>query len=488
MTQESVCNPSVHASQEEPSLEYEFATTTTLHGVSRVAGSSGARAKTLWVLVLLIAGGFYVAITVIRIQAYLKFDANTNVIVKFNDALEFPAVTICNYNRFMNNKISEDDTKYVRHLLELNEDLVDYEEDFNYTHIDDLFGEGFNYTQFALTTGFTLNESMIRCDWKGVAYSCNALNFSSYYSPSYGHCYTFNTRGDQKSHEQSQQGIGNGLQLIVDIRQPEYTETFKSGHLEAGLKFAVHPRDELPLTDTMGLSAAPGFHTYASMRRVRHINLPEPWGVCGTGGVDKSRKYSRNTCLRNCRRNVIIAQCKCQPLGYERAVDLNTSEPVQLCDIDQFHCVTQALDIYRVSFSALDCTCPVACDYITYETTLSMAKYPSQSVIVDAIGAVQAQNWARPGAVDAAYLDENLVYLDVYFEELSTITYKQVEALSFTALVGDLGGLLGLFLGASVITGAELLDYVIRRLHLLILVKRPARKVLPNLFGRPNRR
>ncbi|XP_022088186.1 acid-sensing ion channel 1A-like [Acanthaster planci] len=472
--------------KQKPNLEYEFATTTTLHGISRVAESNGARAKTLWVLVLLIAGCFYVVVTVDRVRAYLKFDANTNVIVEFNDTLEFPAVTICNYNRFMNNKISEDDTKYVRHLLELNEDLVDYEEDFNYTHIDDLFGEGFNYTQFALTTGFTLNESVIRCDWKGVAYSCNALNFSSYYSPSYGQCYTFNTRGDQHSHEQSQQGIGNGLQLIVDIGQSEYTETFKSGHLEAGLKFAIHPRDELPLIGTMGLSAAPGFHTYASMRRVRHINLPEPWGVCGTGETmavtGDSRKYSRNTCLRICRRDAIIEVCGCQPFGYERAVEPDSSELVPLCDIDRFYCVAHALERYRASFSALDCTCPVACEYITYETALSVAKYPSQSVINDILSGFPDDEASKAGAVDAEYLDENLVYLDVYFEELSTITYKQVEALPFTALVGDMGGQLGLFLGASIITGAELLDYAIRRLKLLILKVKSAKKIRSGLM------
>ncbi|XP_038050004.1 acid-sensing ion channel 1A-like [Patiria miniata] len=456
---------------EEPSLEYQFATTTTLHGIGRVADSSGARAKIPWVLALLIAGGFCAFVTIDRTQAYLKFEANTNVIVEFHKTLEFPAVTICNYNRFMNSKISEDEKKYVSHLLELNEDLYGEDDDFNATAYDILFDDEFNYTHFALATGFALDDSLIQCDWKGVPYSCKVGNFSSFYSPSHGQCYTFTTHSTHQKLAQSQQGTGNGLQLIVNIQQNEYTETVSSGHVEAGLRFAIHPPDELPLIDTMGLSASPGFHTYASMRLVRHINLPKPWGVCGTEATEESRKYSRNTCLRNCRRDAIIKRCSCQPLGYERAVKSDSSL-VPLCDIEQFNCVMKALEVHRSLVSLSECTCPIACDYVTYETTLSTAKYPSQSVSTEIDRAFQGD-----ADISDGYVKENFVYLDVYYSELSTITYEQVQAMPFTALLGDLGGQLGLFLGASVITGVELLDYILRRLNLLILRVKTKKKV-----------
>ena len=48
------------------------------------------------------------------------------------------------------------------------------------------------------------------------------------------------------------------------------------------------------------------------------------------------------------------------------------------------------------------------------------------------------------------------------------MTYEQVEALPFTALLGELGGQMGLFLGASVITGIELMDYILRRVRALV--------------------
>ncbi len=56
------------------------------------------------------------------------------------------------------------------------------------------------------------------------------------------------------------------------------------------------------------------------------------------------------------------------------------------------------------------------------------------------------------------------MYLDVYYNDLSTTTYKQVKDLTFTALLGELGGQLGLFLGASIITAVEFVDYLVRRI------------------------
>ncbi|XP_038050005.1 acid-sensing ion channel 4-A-like [Patiria miniata] len=462
------------AENEKPSLEYQFATTTTLHGIGRVAESSGARAKIPWILALLVASGVYVYVTADRIQAYLKYEANTNVIIEFNKTLAFPAVTICNYNRFMKYRIDDDDKKYVSRLLRVEEYLSDYDyQDFNFSQIDD----DFNYTNFALSSGFLLEDSLHECSWKGGDKSCDASNFSSYYSPTFGQCYTFNGPGEnRKIYAQSRQGIGNGLRLIIDIRQPDYTETYESGHVEAGLKFAIHPPDELPLIDTMGLSAAPGLHTYASMRLVRHINLPKPWGVCGTEEAEEEpMKYSRNTCLRNCRRDAIILKCSCQPLGHEKAYrpDSDRPSPVRHCDIDDFRCVRDALRIHRASSLGPDCVCPVACDYVTYETTLSSAIYPSQSVIkaaISDIGDVSSND-------DIEYVKANMVYLDVYYTDLSTITYEQVQALPFTALLGDLGGQLGLFLGASVLTAMEIMDYITRRLQLLIKRVKSRKKV-----------
>ncbi|XP_071798894.1 acid-sensing ion channel 1-like [Asterias amurensis] len=440
----------------QASLEFEFATTTTLHAIGHVAESRGIWGKAPWVIVLLVASGFYAAVTFDRISAYLRYEASTNVMVDFMPKLDFPAVTVCNYNRFMSSAIQEKDKKHVKQLIQVYERT--YAEfdfgDYLFGNLDDLYSDdSFDFEDFALKTGYSLKKSMHTCKWKGA--KCGVKNFENFYSPHYGLCYTFTSRGNQ-----TLPGIGNGLRLVLDIEENEYTET-EQGNTEAGIKFAIHPHNEIPAMDTIGLSAAPGFHTFVSIRQTHHKNLHKPWGVCGINeAYQEPTNYSRNTCLSNCERDAIIDKCSCQPLGYLRL------DEISLCNITQLKCTEKALVVHRGRAAEGTCTCPVSCDYFTYEPTISMARYPSISVLQSAMDSYGSRENAS--LYDEQYVTKSLVYLDVYYNELSTTTYDQVEDLPFTALLGELGGQLGLFLGASIITAVEFIDYLVRRIKRLL--------------------
>ena len=438
----------------QASLEFEFATTTTLHGISRVAERRGVRGKAPWVIVLLALGGIYAAVTFDRIRAFIRFEASTSVIVNFVPKLDFPAVTVCNYNRFMSSKIQEKDKKHVKNLIRVYDDFEGDDED-SVDDWDDFYSDdSFNYAEFAYATGYSLERSMHTCKWKGA--KCGVENFTEFYSPRYGLCYTFTSRGNQ-----TLPGIGNGLRLVLDIEENEYTET-EEGNTEAGIKFAIHPHTESPEMDTTGLSAPPGFRTFVSIRQTHHQNLPKPWGVCGINKAYQQdpTNYNRLTCLSDCQAFAITDNCSCQLFGTLQA------DGVPLCNITQLPCTKKALELHRAKMAEDICDCPVSCDYFTYEPTISMARYPSKSVLQSSVGFYASRENAS--LYDEEYTARSLVYLDVYYNELSTTTYKQVEDLPFTALLGELGGQLGLFLGASIITAVEFIDYLVRRIKRLL--------------------
>ncbi len=361
----------------QASLEFQFATSTTLHGIGRVAENRGVWGKAPWVFVLLVAGAVYAAVTFDRIRAYMKYDASTNVMVEFVPSLDFPAVTICNYNRFMSSQIQEKDKKHVQNLIRVYEET--YSDDgfpeLNSTdNLDDFYSDdSFNYADFAFKTGYSLKKSMYVCKWKGA--KCDVENFTEFYSPRYGLCYTFLSLPTLHG-TQTLPGIGNGLQLVLDIEENEYTET-EDGNTEAGIKFAIYPyTDKYPEMDTMGLSAAPGFHTFASVRQTHHQNLPKPWGVCRADEAFQNdpKSYSRNVCLSDCESDTIFDECSCQLLGSKNV------DGVSVCNITQLPCTKKALELHRAKAAEGTCNCPVSCDYFTYEPTISMARYPSKSV------------------------------------------------------------------------------------------------------------
>ena len=51
--------------------------------------------------------------------------------------------------------------------------------------------------------------------------------------------------------------------------------------------------------------------------------------------------------------------------------------------------------------------------------------------------------------------------MDIFFEELSYEQIEQQVAFGFPSLLSEIGGLLGLLLGASVLTVCELVDYLV---------------------------
>ena len=54
----------------------------------------------------------------------------------------------------------------------------------------------------------------------------------------------------------------------------------------------------------------------------------------------------------------------------------------------------------------------------------------------------------------------NLAVLGIYFPELSTFEVKQQKSDSFIALICDIGGNLGLYLGGSLLTVFEIFDII----------------------------
>ena len=55
---------------------------------------------------------------------------------------------------------------------------------------------------------------------------------------------------------------------------------------------------------------------------------------------------------------------------------------------------------------------------------------------------------------------ENFVQVDVFYPELKYETVVQRPAFQLLSLVSEVGGFLGLLLGASILTVCELLDYI----------------------------
>ena len=55
---------------------------------------------------------------------------------------------------------------------------------------------------------------------------------------------------------------------------------------------------------------------------------------------------------------------------------------------------------------------------------------------------------------------ENFMQVDIFYRELTYEVIEQHIAFEFLSLLSEIGGFLGLLLGASVLTVCELVDYI----------------------------
>ncbi len=55
---------------------------------------------------------------------------------------------------------------------------------------------------------------------------------------------------------------------------------------------------------------------------------------------------------------------------------------------------------------------------------------------------------------------ENYIKVEIFYKELSYESIRQQKAFEFLSLVSEIGGFMGLLLGASILTMCELLDYL----------------------------
>ncbi|ELT88608.1 hypothetical protein CAPTEDRAFT_218094 [Capitella teleta] len=79
----------------------------------------------------------------------------------------------------------------------------------------------------------------------------------------------------------------------------------------------------------------------------------------------------------------------------------------------------------------------------------------------------------QENAMDHAFYFDNLLKVDIYYEEMSMTGIEQKPAFKLLSLFGEVGGFLGLLLGASVLTICEVIDFGV----MIILAKMRAKRL-----------
>ncbi|NWQ99413.1 ASIC2 protein, partial [Paradoxornis webbianus] len=265
----------------------------------------------------------------------------------------------------------------------------------------------------------------------------------------YGKCYMFNSGEEGRPLLTTVKGgTGNGLEIMLDIQQDEYLPIWgetEETTFEAGVKVQIHSQSEPPFVQELGFGVAPGFQTFVATQELGLTYLPPPWGECRSPelGLAFFPVYSVTACRIDCETRYIVENCNC------RMVHMPGDAP--FCTPEQYkECAEPALSLLAEKDSNY-CICRTPCNLTRYNKELSMVKIPSKT---------SAKYLEKKFNKSEKYISENILVLDIFFEALNYETIEQKKAYEVAALLGDIGGQMGLFIGASILTILELFDYL----------------------------
>ena len=156
-----------------------FLDSTTFHGLGRIFTARTRLQRVFWLL-LVVTGLVYVTYaTIDSIQKYYSYPTTTKVRLVFEQQSVFPAITICNNNKYMKKRALKKYPKLVSYYLKTGAQLADVNisSEKMETISDDI--------------GHPFNETFLDSKWLNS--ECSMANFTRKFVGRFGLCFTFNS-------------------------------------------------------------------------------------------------------------------------------------------------------------------------------------------------------------------------------------------------------------------------------------------------------
>ncbi|XP_035215633.1 amiloride-sensitive sodium channel subunit beta-like [Stegodyphus dumicola] len=360
-----------------------------------------------------------------------------------------------------------DDTSYlddindtdVRNVIELirgakTDDLADIEEGLLPTP-DDLFDYGVNFDSLIIACSFEQQP-------------CYRENFTVLYHPKYGRCYMFNFLGNGQDSgvpiEIFSYGSTSGLHLTLHITSQQKVDLLSE---EIGARVVIHDPYDLPFVAEHGFNVRPHDMSAVEVTLSRIERLGPPWGSCVQDGSyldfkQNVKPYSILGCQKACRHFYMTKYCGCTLRHFLRgAVLLKSTTSFAFCSVTnhtQNLCMKDV--IKRIQGKSIFCNCKPSCSELKYSTKVSSSKLNENFYrTVKSIRTLSNCNEGEIKMINAS--DRNsLVGLKVYYSTFQVGKDSEIASYSWETLVANVGGNLGFFMGLTLITFIEVLEFL----------------------------
>ncbi|XP_078373784.1 epithelial sodium channel subunit alpha-like isoform X2 [Oculina patagonica] len=453
---------------------------TTAHGYGRVVDAESRLHRFFWLFVCALAFGTFTQQLYVITQQYMSKPLKTRTSIGHDEKLAFPQVTICNLNMIRHSKFPNNIlTKYPevlggpkRNTSSKQRTTLGSSGNQVVPNIEDL-PETEKLIQVVVQNlaempeeelksyGHQIDDMILTCHFNNLECLEGDMKkfWTQFWHNRYGNCYTFNkgldANGSQMNVLNSSQP-GFGLTLEINIEQNEYVSQLSQ---EAGVRVLIGVQKEMPFPYEQGMSVSPGFSTAIQLRKVI-IGRLDPFenNSCEarTDQFDNSMfsryniTYTTMACKVSCLASMMENRCGCimHMLKYD-------GKPVCKSENSSVvKCVNTVFEEY--DNGSCNEFCQERCREEGFKTTVSLAKWPSSQYK----STLDAEIGDKVGGNHSKETSEHFLKVKVYYGELNYEVIEEEYAYTSASFLSDIGGLMGMWIGISALTIAELLELI----------------------------
>lgn len=494
----------------------DYTENSTVHGIKYIGEKQRHYVeKIFWIISIIIC---FAGCAVTIFEIYKKWESNPVLVTLAEKAIPvsqipFPAITICPMTKLDKKIINF--TEYSKLLRKNQTDkltesqLISFEAaiqicnvetpNFKFKKIGSELRGG-DIVSEVENISVKLTDTMLSCSWRGFPEECNEL-FTEIITEE-GFCFTFNmldlselikqdnltedfkyynnnitstnwTLQDgfatRLKHTYPRRVLGSGerggLEVILGIDKSNIDYVCSMGI--QGFKVILHTPGEIPSVRKQYFRVSPNQMTninvkpnmittsstlkgYSPLRRQCYFD--------GERELQFYKVYTQSNCEMECIANYTLRKCGCVKFSMPR---YNSTE---ICSLADFDCHEQVEDdLFEDMNDNLDstdnrstnenCNCLPACTSIQYDVESSQIEFNSQKVLqfIEKKESDKVQNYT-------------FTILAIYFKEAQFINSKRSELYGWRDFVANCGGILGLFLGMSLVSIVEIFYYLTLRI------------------------
>ncbi|XP_061181219.1 acid-sensing ion channel 1A-like [Saccostrea echinata] len=394
-------------------------------------------------------------------RSYYSYPFLSKISLESFGRMQFPAVTICNMgskNKSRSSK-SQKDTDYWLSISTMA--AFTNEVDWN----DSYYKENGYFEPNSLKQELSMSMDVS----KFILMSTFDFVDGQVFEPtltSLGVCFTWNGDGNVTT---KVSGSLYNLYVLLDIHRDLYEAGFIS---TAGVKVVVHEPGTVPDPINQGFVVAPGVSALAAVSKKRFTFLPYPFkafadGYClNTDAPDfvnkfHPRPYSVGICKKFCLSELIFKKCGCVRVG-----DLGIHPICSKYQISKCYLKEIVKLIYQEAQNVIHCDCPFPCQQTNYDVSVSTSQFPSD-ILVQILSSHFNTSKER--------LKDNILEISIFYDKLNYFWTRQIPKYERIGdVLANIGGQMGLFIGASVLTIMEFMEIMF--LVLLFIFKQLSSK------------